>query len=104
MVNSDQRLIVDGNNFDNWLYHDSGLSKLRLESPSETVHVTGDVARISTGTESIYLSGGLNGGAIGVNTLSPTAMLDINGNNGYNQLRLRNFLTHQPVLQTSMEI
>lgn len=89
MINSDQRLIVDGSNFDNWLYHDSGLSELRLESPSETVHVTGDVARISTGTESIYLSGGLNGGSIGVNTLSPTAMFDINGNNGYDQLRLR---------------
>lgn len=93
MINSDERLIVDGSNFDNWLYHDSGLSELRLESPSETVHVTGDVARISTGTESIYLSGGLNGGSIGVNTLSPTAMFDINGSNGYNQLRLRRAYT-----------
>lgn len=93
MLNSDQRLIVDGSNFDNWLYHDSGLSELRLESPSETVHVTGDVARISTGTESIYLSGGLNGGSIGVNTLTPTSLFDINGNNGYNQLRMRRSYT-----------
>lgn len=93
MINSDQRLIVDGSNFDNWLYHDSGLGELRLESPSETVHVTGDVARISTGTESIYLSGGLNGGSIGVNAPIPTSMFDINGNNGYNQLRLRQAYT-----------
>lgn len=94
MINSDQRLIVDGSNFDNWLYHDSGLNELRLESPSETVHVTGDVARISTGTESIYLSGGLGGrSSIGVNTLTPTSLFDINGNNGYNQFRLRQSYT-----------
>lgn len=93
MVNQGQRLILDGNNFDNWVYYDNGVGELRLESPSETVHVLGDVARISTGTESIYLSGGLNGGSIGVNTLTPTSLFDINGNNGYNQLRLRQAFT-----------
>jgi hypothetical protein len=95
MVNNDQRLILDGFFYDNWLYHDSGLNELRLESPSETVHVTGDVARISTGTESIYLSGGLSGGSIGVNTLIPTSTLDINGiaGQGYRQLRLRQSFT-----------
>lgn len=93
MVNANQRLILDGSNFDNWVYYDGGVGELRLESPSETVHVLGDVARISTGTESIYLSGGLNGGSIGINTLSPTSLFDINGNNGYNQLRLRQSFT-----------
>lgn len=93
MVNRGQRLILDGTNFDNWVYYDNGVGELRLESPSETVHVLGDVARISTGTESIYLSGGLNGGSIGVNTLNPTSLFDINGNNGYNQLRLRQSFT-----------
>ena len=100
MVNRGQRLILDGFNFDNWLYYDISAGELRLESPSETVHVLGDVARISTGTESIYLSGGLNGGSIGVNTLSPTAMFDINGNNGYDQLRLRQPFTPSSTVDT----
>lgn len=93
MVNQGQRLILDGSNFDNWVYYDGGVGELRLESPSEMVHVLGDVAQISTGAERLYLSGGLNGGSIGVNTLNPTSLFDINGNNGYNQLRLRRSFT-----------
>lgn len=96
--NPTHKLHVQGN------VHVSGELGVGIENPSERLEVAGNIG-IRSGASSfvgtldnnhlslrtnnadrLFIS---NSGDIGVNTDSPTAKLDVNGETGYNQLRLR---------------
>jgi hypothetical protein len=78
----------------------SGDLGLNQTSPAARLHVVGSGSTSSTWTAQFHNSAGNNNalmirddGNIGVRTNAPTDLLDINGANGYSQLRLRTAYT-----------